>query len=271
MTAIKNKIESILNKKSNASIRIQTLGSFQIWRNEESVSSKEWGRDAIAQLLQFLVANRNRHGLHKEQIIDRIWDEVDSKAGQQNFKVALHGVNKILEPTRKSRTEAKYIIRQGVTYQLKTDDIWMDVEALDDFVAIGNQNLVDHPTLARQAYYEAIELYQGSFLPNRLYEDWSSEERERIQLAALNALISLSELLTKENPLEAVRLTQKALQIDATWEDAYRIQMEAYFEKGNRPMAIKTYKQCEKILDQEFGIQPLPETKSLLKKIQGVQ
>ncbi len=36
-------------------------------------------------------------------------------------------------------------------------------------------------------------------------------------------------------------------------------------------MAIKTYKQCEKILDQEFGIQPLPETKSLLKKIQGVQ
>ncbi len=225
MTAIKNKIESILNKKSNASIRIQTLGSFQIWRNEESVSSKEWGRDAIAQLLQFLVANRNRHGLHKEQIIDRIWDEVDSKAGQQNFKVALHGVNKILEPTRKSRTEAKYIIRQGVTYQLKTDDIWMDVEALDDFVAIGNQNLMDHPTLARQAYYEAIELYQGSFLPNRLYEDWSSEERERIQLAALNALISLSELLTKENPLEAVRLTQKALQIDATWEDAYRIQM----------------------------------------------
>ena len=43
--------------------------------------------------------------------------------------------------------------------------------------------------------------------------------------------------------------------------------MEAYFQKGNRPMAIKTYQQCEKVLDEEFGIAPLPETKRLLLKI----
>lgn len=269
MTNIETKIQALLAKKAAAEIRIQTMGTFQIWRGEELVSAKEWGRDAVAQLLQFFVANRNRHALHKEQIIDRIWDESDTKSGQQNFKVALHGVNKILEPTRKSRTEARYIMRQGVTYQLKTNEIWIDVEALDQFVTIGNQNLVDHPKLARQAYYEAIELHQGAFLPNRLYEDWSSEERERIQLVALNAFISLSELLLHENPLESVRLTQKALQIDSTWEDAYRIQMEAYFAKGNRPMAIKTYQQCQKILDEEFGISPLPETQKLFKSIQG--
>jgi DNA-binding SARP family transcriptional activator len=43
--------------------------------------------------------------------------------------------------------------------------------------------------------------------------------------------------------------------------------MEAYFLKGNRPMAIKTYQQCEKVLKQEFGISPLPETKKLYQKI----
>ncbi len=251
-------------------MRIQTLGSFQLWRGGEEVSSKEWGRDSALQLFQFLLTNHRRNSLHKEQIIDRIWTEVDLKAGQQNFKVGLHGLNKVLEPTRKSRTDAKYIIRQGVTYQLDMKDIWLDIEAMDDLIAIGNQNIIDHPDIAQKAYYEAINLYGGAFLPNRLYEDWSTEERERIQLLALNALISLSELLVKENPIESIRLAQQILQIDHAWEDAYRIQMEAYFEKGNRPMAIKIYRQCQKVLDEEFGIEPLPETKKLLKQIQSL-
>lgn len=70
--------------------------------------------------------------------------------------------------------------------------------------------------------------------------------------------------------MESIRLTQQALQIDSTWEDAYRIQMEAYFAKGNRPMAIKTYQQCQRVLDQEFGIEPLPETQQMYRQIRGV-
>lgn len=270
MIAIEDQIESLLAKRASVTIQVQTLGNFQVWRSDEPVSSKEWGREATTQLFQFLVTNRHRHGLHKEQIIDRIWGDVDMKSGQQYFKVALHGVNKILEPDRKSRSESKYIIRQGATYQLKLEDVWVDVEALDQFIALGNQSLVENTKLARKAYREALDLYQGIYLPNRLYEDWSSEERERIQLLTLGAFISLSELLIKENPLESVRLTQQALQIDNTWEDAYRIQMEAYLEKGNRPMAIKTFQQCERVLEEEFGIEPLPETRRLFRKIKDI-
>ncbi len=270
MASITSNIAKIIEKKSTTNLRIQTLGVFQIWREGKLVPSKEWGREVCIQLFQFLATNRHRHGLHKEQIIDHIWNGVDLKTGQQNFKVALHGVNKVLEPNRKSRTESKYITRQGLTYRLNLDDIWLDVEAMDQFVTIGNQNIADKPELAKEAYYEVVNLYQGTFLPNRLYEDWSTEERERIQLLALNALISLSELLVKENPIESIRLAQKILQIDHAWEDAYRIQMEAYIEKGNRPMAIKTFQQCEKVLEEEFGIEPLPETKLLFKKIKNL-
>lgn len=270
MIAIEDQIAFLQTKQTVASIRVQSLGSFQIWRSAVLVPSKEWGRDAAVQLFQFLVTNRNRHGLHKEQIIDRIWGDIDLKAGQQNFKVALHGVNKALEPDRKSRTEPKYVVRQGATYQLQLEDVWIDVEALDQFVALGNQSVLTRPKLAQKAYREAIALYQGVYLPNRLYEDWSAEERERIQLLSLSALISLSELLIKENPMESVRLAQQALQIDKTWEDAYRIQMEAYLEKGNRPMAIKTYQQCERVLEEEFGIDPLPETRRVYRKIRGI-
>ncbi|PSR11222.1 MAG: transcriptional regulator, partial [Bacteroidetes bacterium] len=76
--------------------------------------------------------------------------------------------------------------------------------------------------------------------------------------------------LLASNPLESIRLAQQALLIDHTWEDAYRIQMKAYLQKGNRPMAIKTFQTCEQVLDEEFGILPLPETRNLWKAIMSV-
>lgn len=267
MHSTEDQLEHLLARKDDTTIWVQTLGRFQLWRSEEPIDTKEWGRDASIQLFQFFITNRHRSGLHKEQIIDRIWAELSLKAGQQNFKVANHGVSKVLEPNRKSRAESKYIVRQGPTYHLDLEDVWLDVELLDQLIALGNQAVNDQPGLAKKAYRAATDLYQGAYLPARLYEDWSSEERERIQLLTLGAFVSLSELLILENPLESVRLAHQALQIDPTWEDAYRIQMEAYLEKGNRPMAIKTYQKCKEVLEEEFGIEPLPGTKRLLQSI----
>ena len=260
-------ITNIQAKKDIASLQVQTMGTFQVWREGTLISPKEWGRDKSVQLFQFLVTARHHRALHKEQIIDRIWEDIDIKAGEQNFKVAQHGMNKALEPNRKSRSEAKYITRQGVTYQLNLSEIWIDTDAIEQYISIGNQYLSENTEIAIKAYRTAIELHHGTYLPNRLYEDWSSGERERLQILILGAFINLSELLVTDNPMESIRLCQQALLLENTWEDAYRIQMEAYMTKGNRPMAIKTYQQCETVLDKEFGVKPLPETKALYQKI----
>lgn len=262
-----DELTKIKAKKEAACLHIQTLGTFKVIREGVELNPKDWGRDKAIQLFQYLVTARHRRGLHKEQIVDRIWEEVDSKAADRNFKVALHGINKALEPNRKSRTEAKYIIRQGVTYQLNLEEVWIDTDALEAYISIGNEHLHDYPKIAIEAYRNAIELHHGIYLPNRLYEDWSSDERERIQVLTLGTIINLSELLVKENPMESIRLCQQALLIDAAWEDAYRIQMEAYLQNGNRPMAIKTFRQCEKVLKEEFGIKPLPETTQVYQQV----
>ena len=270
MESVKKQITALKEKALQAPLKIQTLGAFQVWRADEQIAPKEWGRDKTIQLFQFLITARKRGGLHKEQIIDRLWEDVDSKGGDRDFKVALHGINKALEPQRKSRTDARFILRQGITYQLSPTEVWLDADALEKFIALGNQNLQEDPATARLAYQEAIALHHGVYLPNRLYEDWSSDERERLQVLTLGAIITLGELLVEDNPMESIRLAQQALLIDAAWEDAYRLEMAAYLQKGNRPMAIKTFRQCEKVLQEEFGISPLPETKSLFRKIETI-
>lgn len=267
MEALRQQLEDWRAKAQTASLRLLTLGSFRLWRHGEYVANTAWGRDKTVQLFEFIVTNRHRKGLHKEQIIDRLWEDMDSKAGEQHFKVALHGIHKVLEPKRENRTEPLFITRVGLAYQLNTTDLWIDTDALEAFIAIGHQALTYDDTLAMEAYREAIALYQGIYLPDRIFEDWTSEERERIQVLAMGAFINLAERLVNDNPMECIRLCQQALRIDATWEDAYRLQMQAYAHNGNRPMAIKTYQQCERILDEEFGITPLPETRRLLVRI----
>jgi DNA-binding SARP family transcriptional activator len=261
------KLQELQSFQKNAEIRIETLGNFCVYRNEQKIESKEWGRDKTIQLLQYFISNRQRNAVHKEKIMDGLWEDWNDR----DFKVAMHGINKGLEPDRPSRTEPNFILRQGVSYQIDLDKVWIDVEALEKYIIVGNEAFTKDNEIAKTAYKAAIDLYKGSYLPNRIYEDWTSEEREKSQLLILGAYITLAEILINENPLESIRLAQKALAIDSAWEDAYRIQMKAYIVKGNRPQAIKTYMKCEVILEEEYGISPLPKTKKLLQEIEAIQ
>jgi two-component SAPR family response regulator len=250
-------LNKILQKYNNASLQVFTLGRFEVWINGIKLNSKAFGRDKSVQLFQFFLMGRNKKAIHREQIMDKLWEgDLDEKA----FKVALHGVNKALEPNRKSHTETKYFHRVGQTYQLETNDVAVDAFIFEEIVALGNKYFVESPAFAIEAYRKAIAVHLGTFLPNRIYEDWSSDERERLQLMYLSTVMALAELLVKDNPIECIQLCQEALLVDIAWEEAYRIQMQAYLNKGNRPMAIKSYQICEKVLYDELGIKPLPET-----------
>lgn len=268
MTASPN-IAAILDKKQSADLQIETLGLFQVTREGQVVSDSEWKRDAALQLFQFFITNRHLRALHKNTIMDRLWGDLNEKSASRNFKAALHSLTKVIEPDRATVDEPKYIIRQGVTYRLDTTHLWLDIDALDELLIFGNQQLNDAPDLAAQAYQAATDLYKGIYLPNRIYDDWCADERERIQVLVLGAMMSLAKLRLDATPNETIRLAQQALHIDSTWEEAYRLQMLAYLKEGNRPLAMRTYQKCVRILKEEFDISPLPETRRVYEEMVG--
>jgi DNA-binding SARP family transcriptional activator len=255
-----------LASKEQALLHIQTLGGFRVWREGEEIAPSAWGREKALHLVQFLVTMRWQF-LHKEQIIDRLWPELDAATGDRDFKVALNAVNQALEPNRRPRAEPRFIHRHGLAYGLDMAEAWVDADAFEANIAAANQALPHDQAEAAQHYQAAVELYAGDYLPARRYQDWTSAERERLQLLALGAMTALAGLLVDESPLESIRLAQRVLKIDPVWEDAYRVQMRAYIAQGNRPLALRTYQQCVEVLDQEFGVEPLPETQALYRQI----
>ena len=196
-----------------------------------------------------------------------MWPELDADGGDRDFKVALHAATKILEPNRKPRTDPQFIRRYDLTYELNLEKVWIDALAFENLIAAGNQAAGTGPAI--HDYRQALALYQGDYLPERRYEDWSSAERELLQVLALGLMTTLAELLLPNSPLESIRLTQHALAIDPVWENAYRIQMQAYLAQGNRPMALRAYRQCVKLLHSELAIDPLPETQAVYQQIKS--
>jgi two-component SAPR family response regulator len=150
---------------------------------------------------------------------------------------------------------------------LNLEESWIDALAFEKLIAAGNQ--APERDTSIDCYQQALALYQGDYLPERRYEDWSSAERERLQVLALGLMTTLADLLLDNSPLESIRLTQHALAIDPVWENAYRTQMQAYLAQGNRPMALKTYQRCVEALRSELDIEPLPETQAIRREMGG--
>ena len=254
---------------ANVALHVQTLGGFRVWHQGAEVPTTAWGREKAIHLFQFFITMRRQY-VHKEQIMDRLWPDLDIEKGDRDFKVALNSINRALEPEREPRSEPLFVRRYGLAYGLDFENVWLDTEAMELLISAGNQATLG-PTpnadFAIACYEAAVQLYHGDYLPERRYEDWTSAERERLQLLALNTMTTLAELLLQKMPLESIRLTQRVLSIDPVWEDAYRIQMRAFATQRNRPMALRTYQRCREVLAEEFGVDPLPETSELYDQI----
>ncbi|MGE5674969.1 MAG: BTAD domain-containing putative transcriptional regulator [Mycobacterium leprae] len=250
-------------------LRLRTLGEFQVWRGNQEVARKEWQREKARQLLQVLITYRRRL-LQKEQIIDLLWPEADAETAGRDFKVALNALVTALEPNRSARSGSFYILRSGSAYGLDpAAGFWLDA---DEFERLATRGLAlaeaGQEAEAADALQRATDLYRGDFLQDLPYEDWCLEERERLQVLYLRAAQWLGSQAAAKGEYEAcIRICEQILARDPCWEEAFRLLMMSHYRLGNRAMALRTYDKCVQNLEAELGIAPMPATIQLYQRI----
>jgi DNA-binding SARP family transcriptional activator len=254
--------------ESEKTLYIQTLGRFVVWQDGERLPDNIWGREKARQLFQYLITYRRRFTI-KERIVDDLWPDLDAIRSDRDFKVALNALNSALEPDRPSRTLSIYIARQGTSYGLNADSpIDLDINNFESGLMTASQAENQEPSQAIASYQAALKLYEGEYLPDTIYEDWSSPERERLAALYLSGATRLARLLLKEGAtVEMVLWCQRVIAIDPCWEEAYRLLMRGHMANGNRPLALRVYKQCRSALAEDLGIEPMAETIRLYEEI----
>jgi LuxR family transcriptional regulator, maltose regulon positive regulatory protein len=234
-------------------LTVHTLGYFAVWRGETRLEEKAWGREKARQLFQYLVTHRRRFIL-KERIVDDLWPELDSGRADRDFKVALNALN---------------MARQGTSYGLSLEaPIEADIDAFEAGLTAGSQLASHDRPQAITCYRHALDHYQGDYLPDALYDDWASAERERLTTLYLAGSTRLAALLLQEGEaLEATVWCQRVISLDRCWEEAYRLLMRGHMTTGNRPLSLRVYQQCRRALEEELAIEPMVETTRLYEQI----
>jgi len=242
-------------------LRVQTLGSFQVWRGGEAIPSNGWRRESARQLFQLFITYRHAP-LDRDQICEFLWPDVDATIAHRNFKIALNTLYQVLEPERDPGSESAFIFRDGTAYALRPNaDLWIDAEQFSTLMRQAGKT--DVPPLQ-----SAINLYRGDYLPEALYETWVAEERERLASAFLESADRLAEILiAREQFAEAIDISQRILTRDSCWERAYRHLMLAYDRLGDRGQVGRTYQRCTQTLRKELDVSPSLETQELYERL----
>jgi LuxR family transcriptional regulator, maltose regulon positive regulatory protein len=247
-------------------LKVQTLGQFRVWLGDREVEDRDWQRGKAKELFQLFLTKRSQF-LLKEDIFQILWPEHEDKNADRDFKVALNALNNVLEPARKARSTPFFIIREGTGYGINPQAaLELDSYLFEQWAEAGLEER--NFEKAVESLEKALFLYNGDFMPERRYEDWCINERERLLVYFLRSAEKLAQMNVRiENYDSAIHWCQKILQKDRTWEEAYRLLMFCYYRKNNRPQAIKWYKKCCEVLEQELGVSPLEPTRHMYDMI----
>jgi DNA-binding SARP family transcriptional activator len=211
-------------------LAIQLLGRFGVRVDDREIPASEWRRDRAAALIK-LLAITPQHRMHREQVMEAFWPDLDVELAAANFRKAIHFARKVLG-VHDLITVSKEIVALA-------DHVELQIDA-EQFDAAAKAAL--RSTDAGECAH-AADLYGGDLLPDDRYVEWLDTPRHQLQLRYTAVL-------------RAGRLWQHLIALDPTDEEAQCALMQAALDAGNRNDAIRQFDQLRERLHIELGVGP---------------
>lgn len=214
----------------------------------------EWESNS-ARIMAFLFASYPQ-GLRRERVIDMLWPEGDLSRGSSQFHSTMYRVRNSLFKD--------FVIHAHGTYRLNPDFSYRyDVTEFQRLARLGQGN----NEAAHIARAEAIDLYRAPFLEEQDLE-WVGEMRETLQTEMM-ALLSLEASYAAANgAIETSEgLYARLLAMEPYDERAHRGIMWCRAQRNDRAGAIRQFRECQRLLQDELDVDPSIETQTLYDAI----
>jgi DNA-binding SARP family transcriptional activator len=231
-------------------LRIRLLGGFRVERVAPAGPISGWQR-RTAKTLTKLLATYDRHALHREQILDILWPDVEVESALNSFGKTLYAARRALEPELLPRESSAYLRLTDAMVALDTAHVTIDA---DHFQRLAESALTQNDVAA---YESALAAYGGELLPEDRYEDWCEERRDFLAGLYVRLLLGLADLHEQRSAHGAAADCLRAvLQQDPTREDVHRRLMVLYAATGTRDKAVRQFQTCRDVLRAELGLAP---------------
>jgi len=250
-------------------LRIQTFGPFGIWRNNQPID--DWESPQAKTLVKILVARRveQKRSVPPDQLIEWLWPGSDPQAERSKLLPVLNSARQTLERDIEAR-DSNFILRgsTGYYFDLNSHLIWDVLDFRQAAREAGKKQREGELLAAITAYEAARVLYLDDFLIEDQHAPWVAPHRKTLQSEYRDLLSDMAEAYAGAGRYsDAIRTADMALKADPLLESLYRQLMRYHYLAGDKPQALKIYRNCEKLFGELFGDGLTPRTKRLFEQI----
>ncbi len=251
-----------LNRVPLPELDITCFGRFEVRRSGQPIVLCP-NRNAQT-ILRHLIAQTG-YSAPAEKLVAVAWPEDEPEAAQNKLHLAISALRRSLHTGLPYVSGCGYMICKNRIYSLNPEvTIRTDVEEFLRCYQMGLQRREERVALYERACY----LYNGPFLMEDLYADWSFLLREQLCHTYLTMCRAIAaHYLQTHCYEEAAKWAMIILSQDACDEAAHQQLIQIYAAQGYRSQAIRQYYHCERILLQELGVQPLQTTVQLFQAL----
>ena len=189
----------------------------------------------------------------REQLATLLWGDTADSQARHSLRTALATLRKEVDPDL-------LLVDRDRVQRNPAFPLWTDLDAL--LAWEGKLESANSALFQRQ-----LALWQGE-LAAGLYDEWLTGEREYYRARLLKLFLQVTQTLrTRSDYGAAIAVAQQILTVDPANEEAHQHLMFCYVAAGDRPAALRQYEQCERALQADLDVPPMPATTALYQWI----
>jgi TolB-like protein/DNA-binding SARP family transcriptional activator len=226
------------------------LGQFRLAGERGPV---DLGHKKLCGLVAFLACARVPQ--RRDKLMSLLWGSHFDVQAQQNLRKALSRLRHALGEDVFANGDELVSLRPGA--------VACDATTFERLIEEGS----------RESLRAATDLYKDVFLSDvsiqeEGFVEWMTDQRNRLEGLALNALVHLGETEEGRGDLQhALEVAGRAVAMDELREDAHRLIIRCLAAAGRRAEALKRYDQLAALLKRELGVEPDANTRSLIDEL----
>lgn len=255
-------------KRFIAPYKVTVFGGLQVQCPSGSIVRLQTCRTRA--LFVLLLIHRCRM-IHREYICNKLWPDLDEPNAKSQLRKTLWRLRSALLPSNQQNDNpiiriAEYHV--GLDHMQINADCWQFADAMKSVEFKKDAELTSKDA---QILIDAINMNCDNFATG-IFDEWCLTEREHLLQARLEAHERLVGYHRKQGHWQqAIHWAQQALALDPIREHLYHAVMSCQYSIGDRASAIRQYKICAELLQNELGIRPSQELHSLYKRIIGTE
>jgi SARP family transcriptional regulator, regulator of embCAB operon len=217
-------------------------------------------------LFAYLVAEQGRP-VPRDELAGALWGESPPATWDKGLSVLVSKLRALLAD---NGIDSPNVLTGAFgCYRLELPEgSWVDVLVAANAARVAEEALATGDLdRAKASGSLAASLTGLPFLPG---EDGTWVEEKRRDFADVRARafgVLADACLTSGDAGEAARWAEQAIALEPFRETGYRRLMEAHAADGNRAEALRVYERCRRLLADELGTYPSPETESIYRRL----